>query len=137
MEKPYIVEVLLKQVEVEVVTKIMEKEAKCPSNVGTLDIKEEVVVHTHEAYEEEVQPISYAKVTMKIGTHLNYISYIILNSFVLEELSNHLADELSSDHNQPAYVSNSEQPTPINIILEPPIEVSSAKPSSTVLVNPT
>lgn len=54
---------------------------------------------------------------------------IVPTTFVLEESTNNLVGELSSDHNQLAYISDSEQPTPIKIMLKPPIEVSSAKPS--------
>lgn len=56
---------------------------------------------------------------------------IVPTTSFLEDLMNHVAGELSSDHNLITSIFYSEQPSPINVMLEPPIEVSSVRSSST------
>lgn len=58
---------------------------------------------------------------------------IVPSTTILEDLTNHLAAELSSDNHQLACVFDSEQPTSIYVTLEPPIEFYSAKSSRTSL----
>lgn len=72
MAKPFIIEVMLKQVEAEVEVEAM-KDAK-----GTLVVSEEASTQTLETIEE--QYASNVAKTVNTCNHLNFISYNILNS---------------------------------------------------------
>lgn len=80
MEKPYIVEALLKKVEDEVEAEDVEKKVEGPSDVGTFVVPEEVVAQTLETIEEEEQPASDVVEFVSTCNDLNSISDNILNS---------------------------------------------------------
>lgn len=82
IEKPFINKALLKQVEAEVEAKVMKKETYGPSDVGIFVVSKEVVAHTLEANEEEVQHASDAAETVNTCIHLNFISDNNLNSSI-------------------------------------------------------
>lgn len=55
---------------------------------------------------------------------------IVPRASVLEESISHLAGELPSEQNHLTCLSNFNQPQPLNIMFEPPIEVSNSKSTS-------
>lgn len=80
MEKPYIVEDMLKKLKDEVKAEFAEKEAKGLSDIGISDVLEEVVTRTLEAIDEEEELASNAAEFVSTCNHLNPISDNNLNA---------------------------------------------------------